>query len=94
MMSGMNISRCNILLFDLYHCTCYLCIPSLYSLYLQVHPDARSYRIKSIPYYSDLCKIYGNATAEKKGDCSILDAIAIFENKISGSRTADFLNGL
>ena len=69
-----------------------LCIPSHYSLHLQVHPDARSYRIKSIPYYSDLCTIYGNATTEQKGDCSILDAV--FENKISGCRTADFLNGL
>jgi hypothetical protein len=47
---------------------------SLYSLYLQVHPDARSYRIKSIPYYSDLCMIYGNVTTEQKGDYSSLDA--------------------
>lgn len=36
--------------------------------YIKVHPDARSYRIKSIPYYSDLCMIYGNATTEQKGD--------------------------
>ncbi|XP_065633538.1 L10-interacting MYB domain-containing protein isoform X2 [Quercus suber] len=34
--------------------------------YIKVHPDARSYRIKSIPYYSDLCMIYGNATTEQK----------------------------
>lgn len=36
--------------------------------YIKVHPDARSYRIKSIPYYSDLCMIYGNVTTEQKGD--------------------------
>ncbi|XP_023741627.1 L10-interacting MYB domain-containing protein [Lactuca sativa] len=26
--------------------------------YIKVHPGARSYRIKSIPYYYDLCEIY------------------------------------
>ncbi|KAF5455319.1 hypothetical protein F2P56_024911 [Juglans regia] len=36
--------------------------------YIKVHPDARSFRIKSIPYYSDLCTIYGNATSEQKGN--------------------------
>ncbi|XP_054800261.1 L10-interacting MYB domain-containing protein [Prosopis cineraria] len=36
--------------------------------YIKVHPDARSYRIKSIPYFSDLCTIYGHVlTAEKDG---------------------------
>nr|WAU48796.1 MYB transcription factor 4 [Litchi chinensis] len=34
---------------------------------LQVHPDARSYRIKTIPYYNDLCMIYGNRASEQKG---------------------------
>ncbi|KAI9080308.1 hypothetical protein K1719_037702 [Acacia pycnantha] len=34
--------------------------------YIKVHPDARSYRIKTIPYFCDLCTIYGHVlTAEK-----------------------------
>lgn len=45
-----------------------LCASRVFTVYLQVHPDARSFRIKSIPYYSDLCTIYGNATSEQKGD--------------------------
>ncbi|XP_044502905.1 uncharacterized protein LOC123223672 isoform X2 [Mangifera indica] len=36
--------------------------------YIKVHPDARSYRIKTVPYYNDLCLIYGNKTIEQKGD--------------------------
>ncbi|KAK2965218.1 hypothetical protein RJ640_019973, partial [Escallonia rubra] len=35
--------------------------------YIKVHPDARSYRIKSIPHFSDLCEIYKNTTVERKG---------------------------
>lgn len=34
--------------------------------YIKVHPDARSYRIKSISYYRDLCRIYGNSSLEQK----------------------------
>ncbi|XP_031288021.1 L10-interacting MYB domain-containing protein [Pistacia vera] len=36
--------------------------------YIKVHPDARTYRIKTVPYYNDLCLIYGNKTIEQKGD--------------------------
>ncbi|XP_048436092.1 L10-interacting MYB domain-containing protein [Pyrus x bretschneideri] len=36
--------------------------------YIKVHPDARSFRIKTIPYYRDLCLIYGDAAFEEKGD--------------------------
>lgn len=37
--------------------------------YIKAHPDARSFRIKTIPYYNDLCLIYKDAAApEPKGD--------------------------
>ncbi|KAI8574796.1 hypothetical protein RHMOL_Rhmol01G0381500 [Rhododendron molle] len=42
--------------------------------YIKVHPDARSYRIKTIPYYNDLCVIYRNATVEGKASTSSHDA--------------------
>ncbi|PIN24166.1 hypothetical protein CDL12_03116 [Handroanthus impetiginosus] len=29
--------------------------------YIQAHPIARPYRVKTVPYYSDLCEIYGNS---------------------------------
>ncbi|KAI7980554.1 L10-interacting MYB domain-containing protein [Camellia lanceoleosa] len=35
---------------------------------LQVRPNARSYRIKTIPYYKDLCVIYKNTTAGGKAN--------------------------
>ncbi|XP_023514334.1 L10-interacting MYB domain-containing protein isoform X1 [Cucurbita pepo subsp. pepo] len=35
--------------------------------YVKEHPEARSFRIKSIPYYNDLCIIYGGATVGQKG---------------------------
>ncbi|GMQ00253.1 hypothetical protein CsSME_00047417 [Camellia sinensis var. sinensis] len=34
--------------------------------YIKVHPESRSYRIKTIPYYNELCVIYRNATVEGK----------------------------
>ncbi|XP_061365529.1 L10-interacting MYB domain-containing protein [Gastrolobium bilobum] len=36
--------------------------------YLKAHPSERSYRIKSIPYFKDLCTIYGHVAMEEKGD--------------------------
>ncbi|XP_031402953.1 L10-interacting MYB domain-containing protein-like isoform X1 [Punica granatum] len=36
--------------------------------YIKAHPDARSYRIKSIPYYRDLCLIYGNSSCKQKAN--------------------------
>ncbi|KAF4364516.1 hypothetical protein G4B88_012098 [Cannabis sativa] len=35
--------------------------------YIKAHPDARSFRIKTIPYYSDLCRIYRDAFPEPTG---------------------------
>lgn len=39
-----------------------------YGMELQAHPDARSFRIKTIPYYNDLCLIYGDAVSEPRGN--------------------------
>ncbi|PQQ15108.1 L10-interacting MYB domain-containing protein [Prunus yedoensis var. nudiflora] len=36
--------------------------------YIKVHPDARSFRIKTIPYYRDLCLIYGDTAIEERSD--------------------------
>ncbi|PON48901.1 Myb/SANT-like domain containing protein [Trema orientale] len=36
--------------------------------YIKGHPDARSFRIKTIPYYSDLCSIYRDLAPVPKGD--------------------------
>ncbi|XAR62359.1 hypothetical protein NMG60_11017091 [Bertholletia excelsa] len=41
--------------------------------YIKVHPDARSYRLKTIPYYNDLCVIYKNAITIGKSNISCLD---------------------
>lgn len=40
--------------------------------YIKVHPGARSYRIKTIPYYYDLCQIYKN-TSTQDSCCKILE---------------------
>lgn len=54
--------------------------------YIKGHPDARSYRIKTIPYYNDLCFIYRNATPEQKGNHFGHDGN--LDNSISGSKTS------
>ncbi|KAF5785290.1 putative Myb/SANT-like domain-containing protein [Helianthus annuus] len=36
--------------------------------YIKVHPEARSYRIKTIPYYYDLCQIYKDIPSEGNPD--------------------------
>ncbi|KAF8376838.1 hypothetical protein HHK36_031504 [Tetracentron sinense] len=41
--------------------------------YIKVHPDARSYRIKTVPYYSDLCLIYRNASIDGRENNSSHD---------------------
>ncbi|XP_059659590.1 L10-interacting MYB domain-containing protein isoform X2 [Cornus florida] len=55
--------------------------------YIKVNPDARSYRIKTIPYYSDLCLIYKNATVEGKGNPSSQDDNN--DRNMAGSETGD-----
>ncbi|KAE8681941.1 two-component response regulator ARR2-like [Hibiscus syriacus] len=35
--------------------------------YVKVNPDVRPYRLKSLPYYDDLCVIYGDNLAGKMG---------------------------
>ncbi|PIA61209.1 hypothetical protein AQUCO_00300620v1 [Aquilegia coerulea] len=56
-------------------CTSFCQFPVIYRQYMQAHPEARSYRTKSIPHYSDMCKIFKNASmgrhidsAHKKND--------------------------
>ncbi|XP_038682704.1 L10-interacting MYB domain-containing protein isoform X2 [Tripterygium wilfordii] len=51
--------------------------------YIKLHPDARSFRIKTIPYYNDLCLIYGKKTAEGKGDTEPQMSEDLVENKIT-----------
>ncbi|XP_021672829.2 uncharacterized protein At2g29880 isoform X2 [Hevea brasiliensis] len=41
---------------------------SVWDEHIKIHPDARAYRIKTIPYYKDLCLIYGDTNIEEKGD--------------------------
>lgn len=68
--------------------------------YIMVHPDARSYRIKTIPYYRDLCDIYKNTTTEGKNDLSSestrldsnvpgLDVVGLFETMEPVATTLD-----
>ncbi|KAF8401398.1 hypothetical protein HHK36_012336 [Tetracentron sinense] len=41
--------------------------------YIKAHPDVRSYRTKILPYFNDMCVIYGNATADGRNNCSSHD---------------------
>lgn len=59
--------------------------------YIKVHPDVRSYRIKTIPYYNDLCVIYRNATVEGKASISSHDAK--IDKNTSGSETGRLFEG-
>lgn len=62
--------------------------------YIKVHPDARSYRIKSISYYSELCLIYGNLTNEQKGVNVSELSLPTGENEMkSATQTTDVSEG-
>ncbi|CAL0308494.1 unnamed protein product [Lupinus luteus] len=71
--------------------------------YLKVHPNARSYRIKSIPYFKSLCTIYGDVIGEKgdnapEGSSSINSvenmAIIPYLAKDVGEDVVDNLHGI
>ncbi|XP_043695598.1 uncharacterized protein LOC122646171 isoform X2 [Telopea speciosissima] len=38
--------------------------------YLKAHPEARSYRTKTVPNYNDLCVIYGHPITDGRQSCS------------------------
>lgn len=77
----------------LYYSTVILCLfLESYSLYLQVHPDARSYRIKTIPYYNDLCLIYRTESPEQKDYHFVHDGD--LDNNLSGSKMSEMLEAL
>lgn len=38
----------------------------------QVKPDMRPYRVKAIPYYDDLCFLYGDKTSDEKGNLMLV----------------------
>ncbi|THG04986.1 hypothetical protein TEA_018987 [Camellia sinensis var. sinensis] len=59
---------------------------------LHVHPESRSYRIKTIPYYNELCVIYRNATVE--GKASLSSENANIDRNIRGSEIGGSLEGL
>lgn len=40
---------------------------SFFFYYFKGHPNSRSFRIKSIPFYKDLCLIYSDGMSEQKG---------------------------
>ncbi|CAL5433397.1 unnamed protein product [Camellia sinensis] len=60
--------------------------------YIKVHPESRSYRIKTIPYYNELCVIYRNATVE--GKASLSSENANIDRNIRGSEIGGLLEGL
>ena len=40
---------------------------------MQAHPDIQAFRTKVVPYYNDLCKIFGHAIADGRYSLSCFD---------------------
>ncbi|KAL8527287.1 hypothetical protein ACS0TY_005240 [Phlomoides rotata] len=60
--------------------------------YIQVHPEARPYRVKTIPYYTDLFNIYGTVDLAGEGVISRLPN-AKFDEKMSKADRGSLLEG-
>lgn len=58
---------------------------------MQVHPEARPYRVKTIPYYTDLIKIY--ETVDLAGEGVISHPNANFNENISTADRGSLLEG-
>ncbi|KAM7459599.1 hypothetical protein LguiA_036593 [Lonicera macranthoides] len=65
----------------------------IWDAYIKVHPDARSYRVKTVPSYRKLCSIYGQDSSDGRysrlarniGPDSEIPVLRIGENKASQS---------
>ncbi|KAK8630484.1 hypothetical protein V6N13_079276 [Hibiscus sabdariffa] len=54
--------------------------------FIKVNPDVRPYRVKTLPYYDDLCAIYGDNLAGEKG-CTVPEISSHFGEDKEGSAT-------
>ncbi|KDO87093.1 hypothetical protein CISIN_1g009421mg [Citrus sinensis] len=59
---------------------------TIWEEYIKEHPEARSYRIKTVPYYNDLCLIYGNKASEQKGG-KLLESLQLQEKEKDADTT-------
>lgn len=50
-----------------------VCIAISVFFYMQVHPDVQPYRTRVVPYYNDLCIIFGHAVADGRYSLSCFD---------------------
>ncbi|XP_028111818.1 L10-interacting MYB domain-containing protein-like [Camellia sinensis] len=57
--------------------------------YMKVHPNSRSYRIKTIPYYKDFCVIYKNTTVGGKTNMPLSETGRVLEGLESLATTVD-----
>ncbi|MED6182476.1 hypothetical protein PIB30_028742 [Stylosanthes scabra] len=55
--------------------------------YLKVHPDFQGFRKRVVPYYDDLCKIFGHSVADGRYSLSCFDVG--FENEEIASKELD-----
>ncbi|XWS76609.1 hypothetical protein CRYUN_Cryun01aG0191400 [Craigia yunnanensis] len=60
--------------------------------YIKVNPDVRPYRLKTIPYYDDLCFIYGDRTSGKNGDNVPETSSHLGEDKIGSATQPECAN--